>query len=145
MSTERPSNVAASVRQRLLNLARERGDEFQFILTRYAIERVLYRLPHAAVLHLRVEAQRGAAFGDEAETRGGRACRLEVRGMRARALLRSSWHTARTLGAAGLVRDIEGVAHRSRLELEPQLRAWAGEVGAEVEPDAGSVQFTSCR
>jgi predicted nucleotidyltransferase component of viral defense system len=35
---------AASVRQRLLNLAKNRGEEFQRILTRYALERLLYRL-----------------------------------------------------------------------------------------------------
>jgi predicted nucleotidyltransferase component of viral defense system len=48
MSKQRPSNTAASVRQKLLNLARERGEEFQFVLTRYAIERVLYRLSRSA-------------------------------------------------------------------------------------------------
>lgn len=37
-------NVAASVRQRLLNLARERGVDFTFVLARYAGERFLYRL-----------------------------------------------------------------------------------------------------
>jgi predicted nucleotidyltransferase component of viral defense system len=44
LSKERPSNVAASARQRLLNLARERNEEFQFVLGRYAVERLLYRL-----------------------------------------------------------------------------------------------------
>ena len=42
-------NVAASVRQRLLDLSRERGEDFQFILSRYTAERLLYRLgvsPH---------------------------------------------------------------------------------------------------
>lgn len=41
--------VAASVRQRLLNRAKAQGEEFQRTLTRYAIERLLYRLsqsPH---------------------------------------------------------------------------------------------------
>lgn len=37
-------DVAASVRQRLLNLAREQGVDFNLILQRYAIERFLYRL-----------------------------------------------------------------------------------------------------
>jgi predicted nucleotidyltransferase component of viral defense system len=37
-------NVAASVRQRLLNLARDRGEDFGLVLTRYALERVMYRL-----------------------------------------------------------------------------------------------------
>ncbi len=44
------TNVAASVRQRLLNLARERREDFGLILSQYAIERLLYRLgrsPHA--------------------------------------------------------------------------------------------------
>jgi len=37
-------NVAASVRQRLLNYSRESGQEFQHVLTRYAVERLLYRI-----------------------------------------------------------------------------------------------------
>jgi predicted nucleotidyltransferase component of viral defense system len=37
-------NVAASVRQRLLNLSRTTGEDFQLLITRYAIERLLYRL-----------------------------------------------------------------------------------------------------
>ena len=44
-------NVAASVRQRLLNLSRESGEDFQRVLDRYVAERFLYRLscsPHAA-------------------------------------------------------------------------------------------------
>lgn len=44
------SNVGASVRQRLLNLSRQRGEEFQSLLIRYANERLIYRLavsPHA--------------------------------------------------------------------------------------------------
>ncbi len=51
MTHKRPFDLAASVRQRLLNLARRRGEEFQFVLTRYLIERLLYRLaqsPHAS-------------------------------------------------------------------------------------------------
>jgi hypothetical protein len=37
-------NLAASVRQRLLNIARDRRTDFQLVLIRYAIERLLYRL-----------------------------------------------------------------------------------------------------
>ena len=37
-------NVAASVRARLLALARERNEPFDLVLTRYASERLLYRL-----------------------------------------------------------------------------------------------------
>jgi predicted nucleotidyltransferase component of viral defense system len=43
-------NLGASVRARLLRLAREQGADFQLVLTRYANERLLYRLaqsPHA--------------------------------------------------------------------------------------------------
>ncbi len=39
-----PTNVAASVRARLQNLARERHVEFQLVLSEFAIERLLYRL-----------------------------------------------------------------------------------------------------
>lgn len=44
MTKERKTNVAASVRQRLLNLSRERKEDFQAVLTRYVLERLLYRL-----------------------------------------------------------------------------------------------------
>ncbi|NUP56559.1 MAG: nucleotidyl transferase AbiEii/AbiGii toxin family protein [Gemmatimonadaceae bacterium] len=44
MSRKQPSDLAASVRQRLLNLAKARGEELQLVLTRYGIERLLYRL-----------------------------------------------------------------------------------------------------
>lgn len=45
----RPRNVGASVRQRLLNLAHARGQPMELLLTRYALERLLHRLsisPH---------------------------------------------------------------------------------------------------
>ena len=51
MSKRNPSELAASVRHRLLNLSRERGEDFQLVLTWYALERLLYRLgrsKHAA-------------------------------------------------------------------------------------------------
>ncbi|HEY3444852.1 MAG TPA: nucleotidyl transferase AbiEii/AbiGii toxin family protein [Myxococcales bacterium] len=49
--TKKPlKNIAASVQARLLALSRERGEDFQLLLTRYALERLLYRLaesPHS--------------------------------------------------------------------------------------------------
>ncbi len=48
--TKPPRDIAASVRQRLLDLARKRDEDFQSVLTRYGLERFLYRLatsPHA--------------------------------------------------------------------------------------------------
>ena len=41
---KRQTNMGTSVRQRLLNLSRKRREEFQLVMTRYAIERLLYRL-----------------------------------------------------------------------------------------------------
>lgn len=38
------ANVAASVRQRLLNLAREQKEDFGLVLTKYGLKRVLYRI-----------------------------------------------------------------------------------------------------
>jgi predicted nucleotidyltransferase component of viral defense system len=37
-------NIGASIRQRLLNLSNTTGEDFGLILTRYAVERLLYRL-----------------------------------------------------------------------------------------------------
>jgi predicted nucleotidyltransferase component of viral defense system len=50
VSKEKRANISASIRQHLLNLAHQRKEEFQFVLVRYAAERLLYRLglsPHA--------------------------------------------------------------------------------------------------
>lgn len=44
MTARQVRNFPASVHQRLLNLARERGENFNRILQRYAAERFLYRL-----------------------------------------------------------------------------------------------------
>jgi len=46
---DRPRNVGAAIRQRLLNLAHARGQPMELLLTRYALERLLHRLslsPH---------------------------------------------------------------------------------------------------
>lgn len=55
-----PRNVPASVRQRLLNRARERGEDFNYLLTRYATERPLYRL--AASTHCDQFVLKGAVL-----------------------------------------------------------------------------------
>jgi len=39
-----PTDIAASVHQRLLNISREQGEVFQYLLTRFVNERWLYRL-----------------------------------------------------------------------------------------------------
>jgi len=44
VSKTKPTDMAASVRQRLLNLSREKGDDFQLVLNWYGLERLLYRL-----------------------------------------------------------------------------------------------------
>ncbi len=49
MTTRPLKNVGASVRARLLARSRETGEDFQFLLWRYAVERFLFRLgrsPH---------------------------------------------------------------------------------------------------
>ncbi len=42
--TPTPRNVAASARARLLDRSRATGEDFQFLLHRYAAERFLFRL-----------------------------------------------------------------------------------------------------
>jgi hypothetical protein len=44
VTRDQPRNLAASVRSRLLALAKSRGEDFTFVLTRYGLERLLYRL-----------------------------------------------------------------------------------------------------
>jgi len=44
VTKDQPRNLAASVRSRLLALAKSRGEDFTFVLTRYGLERLLYRL-----------------------------------------------------------------------------------------------------
>ena len=50
MKKTQTKDIGASVRARLLRLAREHGEDFQFVLIRYANERLLFRLassPHS--------------------------------------------------------------------------------------------------
>lgn len=44
MTSERGKNTAASIRARLLALAQSKGEDYQRVLGRYAVERFLYRL-----------------------------------------------------------------------------------------------------
>lgn len=44
MKVEAKKNLAASVRERLLNIARKSGEPFDLVLVRYALERFLYRV-----------------------------------------------------------------------------------------------------
>lgn len=50
MTSGRPQNLAASVRQRLMNKARQQKEPFDLVLIRFALERLLYRIsasPHS--------------------------------------------------------------------------------------------------
>lgn len=47
-ATRSPRDLTASIRQRLLDLSRERGEDFQLLRDRYAVERLLYRLSQSA-------------------------------------------------------------------------------------------------
>ncbi|OGI38683.1 MAG: hypothetical protein A2140_10590 [Candidatus Muproteobacteria bacterium RBG_16_62_13] len=49
MTRKSPANLAESVRQRLLNHARRKGEDFQVTLNNYFLERFLYRLSRSAV------------------------------------------------------------------------------------------------
>lgn len=60
MTKAPPKDIGASVRARLLRLARERGEDFQLVLTRYANERLLFRL--ASSRHAQRFVLKGAAL-----------------------------------------------------------------------------------
>jgi predicted nucleotidyltransferase component of viral defense system len=49
MTNPKKANLAASVRQRLLNLSRQRQEDYNLLLSQYAIERILYRLSQSGV------------------------------------------------------------------------------------------------
>jgi hypothetical protein len=42
--TRSVKNLSASVQQRLLNVIQESGEDFQYVLMRYGLERLMYRL-----------------------------------------------------------------------------------------------------
>lgn len=44
MPDSKIKNLPASIRQKLLNLAQERNDDFGLVLTKYGLERMLFRL-----------------------------------------------------------------------------------------------------
>lgn len=51
MSKEHPTNIAASVRQRLFNLALAHGDNFEHVAVSYGLDRMLYRLSLSPQAH----------------------------------------------------------------------------------------------
>ena len=60
--TKPPKDIGASVRVRLLRLARAREEDFQLVLTRYANEQPLYRLCSSRHARLRVDVGFGGAI-----------------------------------------------------------------------------------
>ena len=44
MKRSEPRDLEASVSNRLLQHARQTGEDYQFVLVRYALERLMYRL-----------------------------------------------------------------------------------------------------
>ncbi|MGI8618975.1 MAG: nucleotidyl transferase AbiEii/AbiGii toxin family protein [Gemmatimonadaceae bacterium] len=48
-SGKQPTDLAASVRHRLFNIAKARGEEFQLVLARYGVERLLYRMSRTSI------------------------------------------------------------------------------------------------
>jgi hypothetical protein len=57
-------NFAASVRTRLLNVAKAQGVDFNQVLVRFALERVLYRLSQSAHAdHLKWATSKGSRRG----------------------------------------------------------------------------------
>lgn len=64
MSRRPPRDVAASIRQRLYELARRRTEEFQLVLTHYVLERLLYRLARSP------HRDRSSSKGRYSSTRG---------------------------------------------------------------------------
>jgi hypothetical protein len=65
-TTDKPRDLAASIRQRLLNGAKERGEEFTFVLTRFALERLLFRLGQSR--HAGQFVLNGAMLADQGHT-----------------------------------------------------------------------------
>jgi len=48
MTQKQPRNIAASVKARLLNLSKQQKEDFNYLLTRYAADRLLYRLSQSS-------------------------------------------------------------------------------------------------
>lgn len=44
MTVKKPTDIASSVRQRLLNISRDQGKDYQLLITRFVLERLLFRL-----------------------------------------------------------------------------------------------------
>ena len=65
MTKSPPKDIGAAVRARLSRLARERGEDFQLVLTRYANERLLFRLAPSRqalrALNRQATARRGSS------------------------------------------------------------------------------------
>ena len=60
MTRGKVTNTAASVRNRLMVVAKQRGEDFNYVLTRYGLERLLYRI--SVSRHANVFTLKGAAL-----------------------------------------------------------------------------------
>ena len=106
------SNVAASARARLLNVAKAQGSDFNQVLVRFALERILYRptqSPHADRFLLKGALLFGLAGRGRDGDRPGRwrrsvrvALRLEDRGSKQSLVLHL---------AAGLLSPLNVIPH----------------------------------
>lgn len=57
MKKRNVTNLPASIHDRLLKIAKERGAEFQDLLLYYALERWLYRMTQSVICHWGVGSQ----------------------------------------------------------------------------------------
>ena len=79
--TKRATNIAASVGQKLRNIARERNEDFALVLTKFALERLLFRLSQSK--HRDVFVLKGALLFElwtQERYRGTRDADLLARG-----------------------------------------------------------------
>jgi predicted nucleotidyltransferase component of viral defense system len=146
MTKEPPKDVAASVRARLAKLARERGEDFQLVLTRYANERLLYRL--ASSKHGQNFVLKGAALFTLWTGRPHRATRdLDLLGFgeHGEAALRRTFAEiiALDVGNDGVVFEMESLlTHRIREDQEYggiriELFARVKEARVKLQVDVG--------
>ena len=146
MSRDDLENVAASVRQRLLNQARERDEEYQLLLERYVQERFLHRLAQSseessfvlkgAVLFIAWQGERHRVTRDLDLLGHGdpTAARLEER---LRAVCRAEVATDGVAFDPGAI-EAQPIREAQEYEgLRAKVEAWVGSARIRLQIDVG--------
>lgn len=143
------NGTAQSVRDRLLKLSKERGEAFNFVLVRYGLERLLYRLSvskHTSEFVLKGQALNGVVQASPPRHEGPRPARCRVLGSRSarRRLPRRLCHRGRRGWAYVRSEERRCGPHQGGRRVRRSSHLDDGEAGLGQAPSSSRCRLRRC-